>query len=213
MKLKNIFWNLYRRCPLLTVTSNGTIAFGKTVAFSASAESVATVGGVISAGATAQNVVYSSSFNNNNYSNKNISQSSNNASSGSSKTSQGGSSDGGNGEINSELGSVTGYRFKEGIDTDFRGTGKSYKDALNKAFDNIGLNKSDFEVTKWSKDANGKSFPVEWRAKNGAEVSIDIGHTTNGPDVPHVGYQTGGKRGGGGAVRGHILVDNVPINR
>lgn len=54
---------------------------------------------------------------------------------------------------------------------------------------------------------------MEWRAKNGAEVNIDIGHTTNGPDVPHVGYQTGGKRGSGGAVRGHILVDDVPINR
>ena len=117
------------------------------------------------------------------------------------------------GGTNSELGSVTGYKFKEDIDIDLRGTGKSYKDALSEAFNKTGLNKSDFEVTKWGKDANGKSFPVEWRAKNGAEVNIDIGHTTNGPDVPHVVYQTGGKRGSGGAVRGHILVDDVSINR
>lgn len=48
-------------------------------------------------------------------------------------------------------------------------------------------------MTKWGRYANGKSFPVEWRAKNGAEVNIDIGHTKNGPDVPHIGYQTGGK--------------------
>ena len=30
---------------------------------------------------------------------------------------------------------------------------------------------------------------------------------------PHVGWQTGGKRGAGGAVRGHILLDDVPFNR
>ncbi|MEC2340415.1 polymorphic toxin type 47 domain-containing protein [Weizmannia sp. CD-2023] len=28
-----------------------------------------------------------------------------------------------------------------------------------------------------------------------------------------MGYQTGEKRGGGGAIRGHILVDDVPVNR
>ncbi|EKQ50590.1 MULTISPECIES: polymorphic toxin type 47 domain-containing protein [unclassified Clostridium] len=118
-----------------------------------------------------------------------------------------------NGESKAELGNVTGYVFKEGVDVDLRGTGKTYIDALEDAFSKIGTAKSDFQVTKWGKDANGKSFPVEWRASNGAEVNVDIGHTTNGPDVPHVGYQTGGKRGSGGAVRGHILVDDVPINR
>lgn len=112
-----------------------------------------------------------------------------------------------------QLGSKTGYKFKDGVDVDLRGTGKTYNDALDDAFSKTGTPRSEFEVTKWGKDANGKSFPVEWRAKNGAEVNIDIGHTTNGPDVPHVGYQTGGKRGSGGAVRGHILVDDVPINR
>ena len=112
-----------------------------------------------------------------------------------------------------ELGSKTGYKFKNGQDVDFRGTGKTSTDALNEAFKKTETPKSEFEVTKWRKDANGKTFPVEWRAKNGAEVNIDSGHTTNGPDVPHIGYQTGGKRGSGGAERGHILVDHVPVSR
>jgi uncharacterized protein YukE len=119
----------------------------------------------------------------------------------------------GKGTGNTELGKITGYKFKEGVDLDFRGTGKTYRDALNEAFIRTGVPRTEFTVTKWGKDANGKSFPVEWRAKNGAEVNIDIGHTKNGPDVPHIGYQTGGKRGGGGAIRGHILVDDVPVNR
>ncbi|GAE91031.1 hypothetical protein JCM21531_4704 [Acetivibrio straminisolvens JCM 21531] len=84
---------------------------------------------------------------------------------------------------------------------------------MEEAFKRTGVPKEKFEVTEWAKDVNGKSFPVEWRAKNGAEVNIDIGHTTHGPDVPHIGYQTGGKRNSGGAIRGHILVDDVPINR
>ncbi|MED4327550.1 polymorphic toxin type 47 domain-containing protein, partial [Bacillus licheniformis] len=116
-------------------------------------------------------------------------------------------------EKNTKLGSITGYKFKKGIDLDFRGTGKTYKDALDEAFKRTGVPKKEFKVTKWGKDENGKSFPVEWRSKNGAEVNIDVGHTKNGPDVPHTGYQTAGKRGGGGAIRGHILVDSVPINR
>ncbi|MEK4381932.1 polymorphic toxin type 47 domain-containing protein [Aeribacillus sp. FSL K6-2848] len=117
------------------------------------------------------------------------------------------------GADNTELGKITGYKFKEDVDLDFRGTGKTYRDALNEAFIRTGVPRTEFTVTKWGRDANGKSFPVEWRAKNGAEVNIDIGHTKNGPDVPHIGYQTGGKRGGGGAIRGHILVDDVPANR
>ncbi|MBA2874570.1 polymorphic toxin type 47 domain-containing protein [Thermaerobacillus caldiproteolyticus] len=119
----------------------------------------------------------------------------------------------GKGTGNTELGKITGYKFKEDVDLDFRGTGKTYRDALNEAFIRTGVPRTEFTVTKWGRDANGKSFPVEWRAKNGAEVNIDIGHTKNGPDVPHIGYQTGGKRGGGGAIRGHILVDDVPVNR
>jgi hypothetical protein len=93
-------------------------------------------------------------------------------------------------------------RYREGL-----------SDALAEAFKLTGVEKGEFEVTKWGRDAYGKSFPVEWRSKGGAEVSIDLGHTRNGPSVPHVGYQTPGKRGSGGAVRGHILLDDVPYNR
>ena len=106
-------------------------------------------------------------------------------------------------------------------DVDLRGTGTLFDDALDTAFKNTGLNKSDFNVTKWSKNKYGKSFPVEWRAANGAEVSVDFayynvdvnGNWITGPDAPHIGWQTGGKRSGGGAVRGHILVDEVPYGR
>lgn len=65
------------------------------------------------------------------------------------------------------------------------------------------------------KDKNGKSFPVEWRTDSGAEVNIDAAHSPEGgaPTVPHVGWQTGGKRSSGGAIRGHIFVDEVLYNR
>ena len=106
------------------------------------------------------------------------------------------------------------YSFKIGIDIDLRGKG-SYKDALEMAYKKTGLSKEKFYVTKWAKNKYGKSFPVEWRAKNGAEISIDTGHSFNSgaPTVPHIGWQTGGKRGTGGGIRGHIFVDNVPYNR
>ena len=106
------------------------------------------------------------------------------------------------------------YTFKEGIDVDLRGEG-TYKEALDMAFEKTGLPKEEFMVTKWGKDKNGKSFPVEWRADTGAEVNIDLGHSPEGdaPTVPHIGWQTGGKRNSGGAVRGHIFVDDVPYNR
>jgi len=35
----------------------------------------------------------------------------------------------------------------------------------------------------------------------------------DGPADPHVGYQTPGKRGTGGAVRGHILLESLPVSR
>jgi hypothetical protein len=43
---------------------------------------------------------------------------------------------------------------------------------VDEAFKRTGAPKQDFEVTKWAVDKNGKSFPVEWRAKGGAEVNI-----------------------------------------
>jgi len=97
-------------------------------------------------------------------------------------------------------------------DLDWRGSGKSANDALVEAFNRTGHPREEFSVTKWGRDAYGKSHPVEWRHKSGAEVSIDWPHAKNGPDLPHVGWQTGGKRSLGG-LRGHIIIDNVPYNR
>lgn len=83
------------------------------------------------------------------------------------------------------------------------------------AFEKTGTPKEDFVVTKWGKDQYGKSHPVEWRAPNGAEVNVDIGHSiqSGAPTANHVGWQTGGKRSSGGGIRGHIFVDEVPFNR
>ena len=105
------------------------------------------------------------------------------------------------------------WKFNPEVDLDWRNTGKTAKEAIDEAFNKTGVPKENFEVTKWGIDKNGKTFPVEWRAEGGAEVNIDVGHKLDGPADPHVGYQTAGKRSAGGAVRGHILLDEVPYNR
>ena len=107
------------------------------------------------------------------------------------------------------LGSVTGYEFKEGKDIDLRGSGKNYKDALKIAAEKAGIDISDLPVSKWSKNQYGKSVPVE-RHLNDIEISIDFGHITNGPDVPHVGVKFG-KKGNKTVI--HILLDDVPFGR
>jgi hypothetical protein len=73
--------------------------------------------------------------------------------------------------------------------------------AIDHAFENTGVSKDQFTPTKSGVDQNGKSFPVEWKGPKGAEVSIDLAHIKNGPDVPHVEWQGPGK----GAPSGHIL--------
>ena len=98
-------------------------------------------------------------------------------------------------------------------DLDWRGRNSSVRTALDEAFKRTGVARDEFTVTRWGRDAHGKSFPVEWRAQGGAEVNIDLGHAKHGPDVPHVGFQSPGNRSSGGAVRGHILLDDVPVNR
>ena len=113
------------------------------------------------------------------------------------------------------------WKFDPQKDLDWRGReGSPYKnaqDAMGEAFKRTGVPREEFEVTKWGKDAHGKSFPTEYRVTHGpnkgAEVNIDIPHSTNGPAEPHVGYQTPGKRLGGGAQRGHIILDEVPYGR
>jgi RHS repeat-associated protein len=101
------------------------------------------------------------------------------------------------------------YAFKP-QDKDWRGTGKTSRDALNEAFKSTGVPKEQFEVTKWGKNGYGKSVPVEYRAPAGAEVSMDYPHTPGrGPDAPHIGWQTSGKNN----TVGHIILDDVPTGR
>lgn len=94
------------------------------------------------------------------------------------------------------------------------------QNGLDEAFRRTGIPKDEYSITKWGKDKYGKSFPTEWRVENGpkkgAEVNIDdptVVFSKKGPQSPHIGYQTPGKRSGGGAVRGHILLELLPVSR
>ncbi|ENA0608834.1 DUF4150 domain-containing protein [Enterobacter bugandensis] len=110
------------------------------------------------------------------------------------------------------------WKFNSQKDVDLRGTGKTYRDALDKAFQRTGIPREQFEVTKWGKDQYGKSVPVEWQGPGGANVNMDIpawnnvksnGALGEGPHSLHIGYQTPGKP----RTRGHIFVDLVPATR
>nr|WP_258014175.1 polymorphic toxin type 47 domain-containing protein [Pseudomonas asplenii] len=116
------------------------------------------------------------------------------------------------------------WEFNPKVDLDWRkGAGTPHDQmttGLNEAFKRTGVPRDEFTPTKWGKSQEGKSFPTEWRVltgKNkGAEVNIDdprLVPSSDGPADPHIGYQTPGKRGGGGAVRGHIMLDFVPVSR
>ncbi len=107
----------------------------------------------------------------------------------------------------------TGWTFDPSKDLDWRRTGRSWQEGLREAFARTKEADAKFTVTQWRRDELGKSMPVGWRAAGGAEVSIDYGHLNNGPGVPHIGWQTAGKRGDGGGMRGHILLDSVPVGR
>ena len=108
-----------------------------------------------------------------------------------------------------DIGSVTGYKVKN-TDLDWRDSGKTFEEALQEAFKRTRVPLDQFRATKLSKDINGKSGVVEWRSDDGAEVSIDAPHETEGPDVFHIGFQSGGKRD---QVKGHIFIDCVPFFR
>ena len=110
-----------------------------------------------------------------------------------------------------------GYQFEDGIDVDMRGKG-SVDDALEEAFKRVQEPKENFYVTKWAEIKNeyGKSVPVEWTStKTQAQISIDPAHinNSNAPQIPHVGYRTGGKKKQGGKIVGHIFVDEVTYHR
>ena len=111
-------------------------------------------------------------------------------------------------------------------DLDWRNTGYSYQDAINEAFRRVEeidpfFKRGDFVVTRWARDLNGKSIPVEFMAPSGSIVDIDIAHIDarfnwtgtweTGPDAPHIGwtaYDSSGKR-----TTGHIILNDVPTGR
>jgi RHS repeat-associated protein len=109
------------------------------------------------------------------------------------------------------------WEFKPERDVDWRGAGKSFREALDEAFRRTGVPRDLFKPKSWGISIFGKTFPTEWIAPGGASVNVDhpgIIPTKEGPPMPHVGYQTPGKRGlKGGAVRGHVLLDDVPVTR
>ncbi|WP_338476783.1 RHS repeat-associated core domain-containing protein [Pseudomonas khavaziana] len=116
------------------------------------------------------------------------------------------------------------WKLNPDVDLDWRKqAGDSYKqmhNGLDEAFRRTGIPKTEYSVSKWGKDQYGKSFPTEWRVQSGpnrgAEVNIDdpmLVPSKEGPKSPHIGYQTPGKRAGGGAKRGHILLKLVPVSR
>ena len=63
-------------------------------------------------------------------------------------------------------------------------------------------------ITDSSGGSNSKNSEASLSSGNGQSKPIG-----EAPTVPHVGWQTGGKRGSSGATRGHIFVDDVPYNR
>jgi hypothetical protein len=115
--------------------------------------------------------------------------------------------------------SQTSLRYKlKPNDADWRGSGITFQEALNKAFEKTGVPKEDFQVSKWGKDVYGKSIPVEYEGPNGEQVSVDYphygedskGNWVSGPDAPHIGWKIGKK---GSKQVGHIILDSVPAGR
>ncbi|MCX8534710.1 polymorphic toxin type 47 domain-containing protein, partial [Chryseobacterium luquanense] len=111
------------------------------------------------------------------------------------------------------------WKFNAIKDVDMRG-GATHIMALEETFKRTGLPRESFQVTKWGKDVNGKSIPVEYQGPGGASVNMDIpvfnnvkakGILGEGPHQPHVGYQTSGRKAS--RIRGHIFIDNVPATR
>lgn len=114
-----------------------------------------------------------------------------------------------------QLSSSSSYRFKIGVDMDFRGTNKSVREALDIAFQKTGVPKEYFHPSQYAIDIHGKRTVVEWSVDEGpyrgAQVNIDFEHFKN-PDAPHilhVGWQTPGKS----HIRGHIFLDKIYAGR
>jgi hypothetical protein len=114
------------------------------------------------------------------------------------------------------------WSFDARRDIDLRGSGSTWRDGVNAAFERIeqksGTTRDQFDVTKWGKTAEGKTVPVEWRGPGNAEVNLDIpdlqarrGVLPNGPSQPHIGWKAPGRVDDG---RGHIFIDkDLPATR
>ena len=81
-----------------------------------------------------------------------------------------------------------------------------------------GQPREQFQVSKWAKNINGKSVPVEYIGPDASYVDIDFAHSkaldkngnwATGPDSPHIGWSTGKSN----KTTGHILLDSVPTGR
>jgi hypothetical protein len=116
-------------------------------------------------------------------------------------------------------GSGAGLRYQmKPQDLDWRGSSKTFQDALDEAFKRTGIPRDQFAPSAWSKDVYKKSVPVQYDGPNGAQVSIDYPHYgvdktgtwASGPDAPHIGWEVG-KRAS--RTKGHIILDSVPARR
>jgi RHS repeat-associated protein len=111
---------------------------------------------------------------------------------------------------------LAGWVFDPTRDVDLTGGKGTYRDALDEAFRRTGIPREKFKASQWQRTIYGKSMPAQWHSASGAVVGVDdpsIVPSAHGPTVPHVGYQTPGKRRTGEGKRGHILVDAVPVTR
>lgn len=73
-----------------------------------------------------------------------------------------------------------------------------------KAFENADM--TDPSQVKFTKVDPVTGTVVEFKGSGGSKVAYDSPHLEPGPghDMPHVGWQTGGKRSQGGGRRGNI---------
>ncbi|HMW03433.1 MAG TPA: polymorphic toxin type 47 domain-containing protein [Leptospiraceae bacterium] len=109
-----------------------------------------------------------------------------------------------------DIGSLTGYTVQK-TDLDWRGSGKTFEEALEEAFRRTGIPKERFVAKKWAKDINGKSGVVEWKGPRSSEISVDAPHEIDGPDVFHIGFKALDLDDQ--KIKGHIFLDCVPYFR
>jgi RHS repeat-associated protein len=85
--------------------------------------------------------------------------------------------------------------------------GRDFDQARREGFERAGM--LDPDDVKFTKVDPATGTVVEFKGPGGAKVAYDSPHPSEGPghDMPHVGWQTAGKRGTDGAARGNITYD------